>query len=107
MHIDELYDQANAEVADVSNHLQQKWERGSRIVLAVLVFLFAPIGKLWEKLFDLMRDSLLHISIFCVLLIISLGLSWWFWPTLIVILRRLFKRYRRLVAKYDSHREIK
>ena len=101
--------QVSVEVADVSSHLQQKWDRGSKFILAVLVFLFAPIGKIWEKLIDyLMKTPLitkeaspwLNISVFCGILIACLFLIGLSWPFLNRYIHGLFRRSKRLVAEF-------
>ena len=49
MNIEELFAQVTEEIAEVSEHLQQKFEKGVKWVLIFLLIFFAPIKNLWEK----------------------------------------------------------
>lgn len=48
MGLNEQYETVSSEISDVSDHLQEKWDRGTRWFVAVLALLFAPIIDLWN-----------------------------------------------------------
>jgi len=48
MGLNEQYETVSSEIADVSDHLQEKWDRGTRGLLTGLAILFAPLMEVWN-----------------------------------------------------------
>jgi len=77
--IDGVYEVVKAEVEDISSHLQEKWERGTKMLFAVLVFLIAPFQSVWnEQIWPFFQhDPLIRLPV--VLICIGMVLLVVFW----------------------------
>jgi len=104
MGLNEQYETVSSEISDVSDHLQDKWDRGSRTLLTVLAVLFAPLMEVWNtwvipQVKEASMDVLLQVAggiLFALLLLI---LGWLrFRVSIVASTHRFLRKVRRMIG---------
>jgi len=104
MGLNEQYETVAAEIADVSDHLQEKWDRGTRTLMTVLAILFAPLMEVWNswiipKVKEAPTEVLAQMAGVMLVLLLMLVLGWMkFRAPIMVLFRRMNRRFRRFIG---------
>jgi len=104
MGMNEQYETVSAEIADVSSHLQEKWDRGTRGFFTVLAIMLAPLMELWNTwliphVHEAPVEELLQIAggvVAALLIAIILWLK--FKKRILSFVRKLSRKFHRLVG---------
>jgi len=104
MGLNDQYKTVSSEVADVSDHLQEKWDRGTRYLFTVLAILFAPLMEAWNTWFiptvkEAPIEVLAQMAGGAVLLLLVVVVGWIkFRAPIMALVRRLSRRFHRIVG---------
>jgi hypothetical protein len=108
MGLNEQYESVSSEISDVSDHLQEKWERGTRVLFASLAVLLAPLMDFWNtwaipKLKAMPMDVSLQYAGGAVLGLLLLSLTWLkFRKPIMAQVRKNLRRFHRFVGKMGN-----
>lgn len=108
MGLNEQYESVSSEISDVSDHLQEKWERGTRVLFAGLAVMLAPVMDFWNtwalpKLKAMPTDILLQYVGGAVLGLLLLSLIWLkFRKPIMAQIRKNMRRFHRYVGKMGN-----
>jgi len=104
MGLHEQYDTVASEIADVSDHLQEKWDRGTRGLLTGLAILFAPLMEVWNtwvipKVKEAPVEVLAQIA-GGIVVILLLSLMGWlkFRMPIMAQVRKVSRKMRRMIG---------
>jgi len=104
MGLNEQYETVAAEIADVSGHLQEKWDRGTRTLLTGLAILFAPLMEVWNswvipKVKEAPVEMLTQMAGVVLVLLLMLALGWIkFRMPIMALIRRVSRKCRRIIG---------
>jgi len=109
MGMNEQYETVSAEIADVSGHLQEKWDRGTRSLLTVLAIMLAPLMELWNTWLiphvkEAPLDELLKIGGVVIVVALVLLMVWLkYRKPILSLLRKLSRKFHRLVGEMGNN----
>ncbi len=104
MGLNEQYETVASEIADVSDHLQEKWDRGTRGLLTGLAILFAPLMEVWNtwvipKVKAAPVEVLAQIAGGIVLALLLLLMGWLkFRIPIMAQVRKVSRKVRRMIG---------
>ena len=104
MGMNEQYETVSAEIADVSDHLQEKWDRGTRSFFTVLAIMLAPLMELWNTWLiphvkEAPIEELLQIAGGIVIVLLIAVIVWLkFKKRILSFVRKLSRRFHRIVG---------
>jgi len=108
MGLNEQYESVSSEISDVSDHLQEKWDRGTRGLFAALAVMLAPLMDFWNtwaipKLKAMPVDVLLQYAGGIVILLLLLSLTWLkFRKPIMAQVRKNTRRFYRYIGKMGN-----
>ncbi len=103
MGLNEQYETVSSEISDVSDHLQEKWDRGSRTLLTTLAVLFAPLMEVWNtwvipQVKEAPVEVLLKIA-GAIVVVILLLVGWLrFRVSIVASMQKLSRKVRRMIG---------
>ncbi len=108
MGLNEQYESVSSEISDVSDHLQEKWDRGTRFIFAGLAVMLAPLMDFWNtwalpKLKGMPADVLLPYAGAVVLGLVALAFTWLrFRKPIMAQVRKNMRRFYRYIGKMGN-----
>jgi len=108
MGLNEQYETVSSEISDVSDHLQEKWDRGTRGLLTVLAILLAPLMEVWNtwvipKVKEAPVEVLAQVAGGILVLLLLLMVGWVkFRMPIMAQVRKASRRFRRLIGVMGS-----
>jgi len=104
MGLNEQYETVSSEVSDVADHLQEKWDRGTRYFFTALAVLIAPLLEVWNtwlipQLKEAPVETLLQLGGGLLLLLLVVAGGWIrFRSPIMALIRRVTRKFYRLVG---------
>lgn len=104
MGLNDQYETVSSEVTDVSDHLQEKWDRGTRHIFTALAILLAPLMELWNtwvipKVKEAPIEVLAQMAGGAALVLLVVVAGWMkFRGPIMASLRSLNRRFHRIVG---------
>jgi len=109
MGMNEQYETVSSEIADVSDHLQEKWDRGTRSFLTVLAIMLAPLMELWNTWLiphvkEAPIEELLQIAGGVAIVLLIALITWLrFKKRILSFVRKLSRKFHRIVGEMGNN----